>query len=152
MVLTLLTLFLRPGRRLKGPGVRPSNLRSFWGFTPPPSRLRPGRGGGCRGSEHHCPVEGLPPLPRLAPQLDCGCMRRFSQCQVEVAGLYAAELKGPRKLLRIQPEIFDFEPEVALQQSHTKPKYPARCPQTGTQSFRTVLAPCRCFSTTIRNF
>ncbi len=36
----------------------------------------------------------------------------------------SAELQGPRKLLRIRPEIFDFEPGLGLKRSQTKPKIP----------------------------
>ncbi len=51
----------------------------------------------------------------------------------------SAELKGPRKCFRIQPEIFDFDPDLGLRRGKTKPKYPARYPQTGTQRSRTML-------------
>jgi hypothetical protein len=50
----------------------------------------------------------------------------------------SAELKGPRKLLRIRAEIFDFESGWD--------------PRTGTQQFRTVLGGLRRVSTAIRNF
>jgi hypothetical protein len=36
--------------------------------------------------------------------------------------------KGPRKLSRIRPEIFDFEPELGLQRRQTKPKIPGMVP------------------------
>ena len=42
--------------------------------------------------------------------------------------LCSAELKGPRKLLRIRPEIFDFEPELGLKRGQTKPKIPGTVP------------------------
>ncbi len=35
---------------------------------------------------------------------------------------YSAERKGPRKLSRIRPEIFDFEPDGGLKLGQTKPK------------------------------
>ncbi len=34
----------------------------------------------------------------------------------------SAELKGPRAILRIRPEIFDFEPDLGLKLGQTKPK------------------------------
>ncbi len=40
----------------------------------------------------------------------------------------SAELEGPRKLLRIWPEIFEFEPHVGLKRSQTKPKIPGTVP------------------------
>ncbi len=40
----------------------------------------------------------------------------------ELAGHCSAELEGPRKLLRIQPEIFDFEPDSDPKLGQTKPK------------------------------
>jgi hypothetical protein len=52
----------------------------------------------------------------------------------------SVELKGPRQLLRIRPEIFDFEPGLGLKRGQTKPTYPARCPQTGRQQLRTIMA------------
>ena len=36
--------------------------------------------------------------------------------------LHSAELKGPRKLLRIRPGIFDLEPDLGLKLGQTKPK------------------------------
>ena len=45
-----------------------------------------------------------------------------------VANTRSAELKGPRKLLRIRPGIFDFEPELGLKRSQTKPKIPGTVP------------------------
>ncbi len=36
------------------------------------------------------------------------------------------EIEGPRKLLRITPDIFDFEPELGLKRSQTKPKIPSK--------------------------
>ena len=35
---------------------------------------------------------------------------------------FSAELKRPRKYLRIRPDIFDFEPELDLKLGQTKPK------------------------------
>ncbi len=64
---------------------------------------------------------------------------------VKFVGL-SAELKGPGKVLRIWPEIVDFEPEVRLKRSQTKPKYPVRCPQTGHTTISNDSAPIsQCF-------
>ena len=41
---------------------------------------------------------------------------------------YSAELKGPRNLLRIRPEIFDFEPDLGLKRGQTKPKISGTAP------------------------
>ncbi len=40
----------------------------------------------------------------------------------------SAELKGPRKLLRIRPGIFDFEPDLGLQLGQTKPNISGTVP------------------------
>ncbi len=40
----------------------------------------------------------------------------------------SAELKGPQKLFRIRPEIFDFEPDLVLKPGQTKPKIPGTVP------------------------
>ena len=40
----------------------------------------------------------------------------------------SAELKGPRKLLRIRPGIFDFEPDLGLKLGQTKPKISGTVP------------------------
>jgi hypothetical protein len=40
----------------------------------------------------------------------------------------SAELKGPRKLVRIWTDIFDFEPQFRLKRSQTKPKIPGTVP------------------------
>ncbi len=42
--------------------------------------------------------------------------------------LFSADLKGQRKLFRIRPEIFDFEPELGLQLGQTKPKISGTVP------------------------
>ena len=42
--------------------------------------------------------------------------------------LYSAELKGPGKLLRIRPRIFDFEPDLGLKLGQTKPKISGTVP------------------------
>jgi hypothetical protein len=42
--------------------------------------------------------------------------------------LVSAELKVPRQLLRIRPDIFDFEPELCLKQCQTKPHIPGTVP------------------------
>ncbi len=47
----------------------------------------------------------------------------------------SAELKRPRKLSRIRPEILDFDPELALKRSQTKPKIPG----TATTNRHTAL-------------
>ncbi len=39
-----------------------------------------------------------------------------------------AELKEPRKLVRIRPEIFDFEPDLGLKLGQTKPKISGTVP------------------------
>ena len=41
---------------------------------------------------------------------------------------HSAELKGPRKLLRIRPGIFDFEPDLGLKLGQTKPKISGTVP------------------------
>ncbi len=78
---------------------------------------------------------------------------------VELRGLHqtlshtdSAKLKGPRKLSRIQPEIFDFEPDLGLKLGQTKPKISGTVPTIGTQRFRTILGRFRRVSTTIRKF
>ena len=40
----------------------------------------------------------------------------------------SAELKGPRQLVRIRPEIFDFEPDLGLKLGQTKPNIPGTVP------------------------
>ncbi len=40
------------------------------------------------------------------------------------SGITSAELRGPRKRLRIRPEIFDFKPDSGLKRSQAKPKIP----------------------------
>ena len=40
----------------------------------------------------------------------------------------SAELKGPRILFWIRPEIFDFEPEFGLKLGRAKPKIPGTVP------------------------
>ena len=40
----------------------------------------------------------------------------------------SAELKWPRKLLRIRPEIFDFQQDFGLELGQTKPKIPGTVP------------------------
>ncbi len=45
-----------------------------------------------------------------------------------VATYHLAELKGPRKLLGIQPGIFDFEPDLGLKRGQTKPQIPGTVP------------------------
>ncbi len=40
----------------------------------------------------------------------------------------SAELKGPRKFLRIRPEIFDLEPDLGLKLSQAKPKISGTVP------------------------
>ncbi len=67
-----------------------------------------------------------------------------------IYGCGAAELEGCMDVIR--PEILDFEPELGLKLGQTRPKYPARYPQTGRQRFRTLLARLRRVSATIRNF
>ncbi len=42
-----------------------------------------------------------------------------------------AELKGPRKLLRIRPEIFDLEPDLSLKLGQAKPKISGTVPTDG---------------------
>ena len=39
-----------------------------------------------------------------------------------------AELKGPRQLLSIRPEIFDFEPDLGLKLGKPKPKLSGTVP------------------------
>ncbi len=40
----------------------------------------------------------------------------------------SAELKGPRKLLRIRPGIFDFEPDLGLKLGQTEPEISGTAP------------------------
>ncbi len=40
----------------------------------------------------------------------------------------SAELKRPRKLLRIRPEILDVDPDLGLKLGKTKPKVPGTVP------------------------
>ncbi len=40
----------------------------------------------------------------------------------------SAELEGLRKLLRIRPAVFDFEQDLGLKRSQTKPKIPGTVP------------------------
>ncbi len=42
--------------------------------------------------------------------------------------VYSAELQGPGKLVRIRPEIFDFELELGLKLGHSKPKISGTVP------------------------
>ncbi len=49
-------------------------------------------------------------------------MHPLSTSIVNTMALTSAELKRPRKLLRIRPEIFDFEPEWGLKLGKIKPK------------------------------
>ncbi len=48
-----------------------------------------------------------------------------------------AELKGPRKLVRIRPSIVDFGPKTAPKPDETKPEMPGAVPKTGTDRVRT---------------
>ncbi len=48
--------------------------------------------------------------------------------KLQCCNLYSAELKGPRTLLRIRPEIFDVEPGFGLKLGQTKPKIPGTSP------------------------
>ncbi len=41
-----------------------------------------------------------------------------------VGVLYSAELEGPRKLLRIHPDLFDFGLPLGLKASKSNPKTP----------------------------
>ncbi len=56
----------------------------------------------------HGKVSCTPPVDLRDPAV------AFGVC---ILGLHSAELKGPGKLLRIRPEIFDFEPEFGLKVS-----------------------------------
>ncbi len=42
--------------------------------------------------------------------------------------MYSAELKRPRKLLRIRPGIFDFEPDLGLKLGHPRHKISGTVP------------------------
>ncbi len=46
---------------------------------------------------------------------------------------------------------FHFKSDLAPSWAQPNPKYPAPCPQTGTQRLRTSMAPLRRVSTTLRN-
>ncbi len=43
-------------------------------------------------------------------------------------GCYSAELKGPRQIVRIRPQTFDFEPESGLKLGQTKPEISGTVP------------------------
>jgi hypothetical protein len=43
-------------------------------------------------------------------------------------GLHAAELKGPRKRLRIRPELLDYEPDSGLKLGQTTPNISGMIP------------------------
>jgi hypothetical protein len=45
-----------------------------------------------------------------------------------INNLFSAVLKRPGKLLRIRPEVFDFEPELGRKRSQTKPEMPSTVP------------------------
>jgi hypothetical protein len=93
--------------------------------------------------------------PRIRADFCCAPGTRLllgKETVARVAGLSSAELQGPRKLSRIRPEIFDFDPNLGPKAGpNQSPKYPARYPQTGTQRFRTIRGRFRLVSTTIRN-
>ncbi len=55
--------------------------------------------------------------------------------------VYAAELKGPRKLLRIWPAIFDFESDLGRKRSQAKPKIPGRVPTDRHTTIPNVSGP-----------
>ncbi len=44
---------------------------------------------------------------------------KFTWC----GDIHSAELQGPRKPLRIRPDMFDFEPDLGLKLSQTKPQH-----------------------------
>ncbi len=46
----------------------------------------------------------------------------------DLTELASAELKGPRKLVRIWPEICDFEPDLGLKRRQAKPKVHGTAP------------------------
>ena len=48
-------------------------------------------------------------------------LERATVCTADFKAPNSAELKGLRKLLRIRPEICDFEPDLGLKRSQTKP-------------------------------
>ncbi len=44
----------------------------------------------------------------------------WAECRANWTRLCSAELKGPRNILRIRPEIFGFEPDLGLKHGQTK--------------------------------
>ncbi len=50
----------------------------------------------------------------------------------------SAELKGPGNLLRIWPEIVDVGPQLVPNETKPIQKCPGRCPQIGTNRFRSI--------------
>ncbi len=79
----------------------PKQLREPFEYTPP--RIRAGSG---------------PQAPTFEGRLPAG----------PSPGTPSAEAKGPRKLLRVRPDIFDFQPDLGLQLGQTKPKISGTVP------------------------
>ena len=58
----------------------------------------------------------------------------------------SAELKEPRKRLRIRPEIFDFEPDLGLKLGQTKPNISGTVPTNRHTTIPNDSAPIvKCF-------
>ncbi len=68
----------------------------------------------CKNVVFTAPIPGVPSLL----QARCSGPLRWDKPD----GVNSAELKGPRKLVRIRPDIFDFEPDWGLKLGQTKTK------------------------------
>ncbi len=64
---------------------------------------------------------------RFPPKLDPGNITKSVGTRTSLK-VNSAELQGPRQLLRIRPEIFDFEPDLGRQLVQTKPKISGTIP------------------------
>ncbi len=88
-----------------------------------------GRGGGAPQTKAGSPRDGSlgerePPPPETV--LLTSSPQNTTTSTLRCSG--SAELKGPRQLLRIRPEIFDFRPDLGLEGIKTKPKIPGTVP------------------------
>ncbi len=115
-----------------GPGAK------RWGASPPPLKRvsrAPGadqtlnidhfrtRGGGVFIIFNDRPVRKSEARPLCCGPGSWGCCRAAS-----TGGPISAEVKGPRKLLRIRQDIFNFDPNLGLNLGRTKPKIPGTVP------------------------
>ncbi len=62
-------------------------------------------------------------------------------CTHELFTRHSAELKGARKLVRIRPEIFDFETDLGLRPGQTKPKISGTAPTNQHTTIPNDLGP-----------